>query len=59
MSDEYVEMDGAELEHRTDEAVLLDVGQDEPVWVPRSVCYQDDEGTWFIAHWFAYENGLI
>ena len=59
MSDSELVPVDATLVHETDSAVLLDVGQDEPVWVPKSICEEFEDGIWRIQEWYAYKNGLI
>ena len=45
--------------HSTDDAVLLDHGEDEPTWVPKSVGEENDDGDWLVEEWFAHKNGMI
>jgi len=65
MSDAYAEID-CEFEHDTDAAFLLDVGLDESVWVPKSVCNNlnnldanNYSGVMEIKEWWALKNELI
>ena len=53
-----VEVD-AELIREKKAAVLLDVGKNENIWVPRSCCRYKDVGTWMIVEWFALKKGII
>ena len=54
----WVEVD-AEIEAETEMAVLLDVGLDEPVWVPKSCFTQARDGDIKIVEWFALRKGII
>lgn len=60
---EYVELAYDEIEHETQNAWLIDFGDDEPQWVPISVINHEDfdpkEHTIEIAEWFATKEGLI
>ena len=59
MSDsDMVEIDAA-LVHETDAAVLLEYGEDEPMWVPKAVCEESEDGKWLVQEWFAYQRGMI
>ena len=56
---ERVEVDG-ELVAETDGAYCFDVGEEEDVWVPKSLCdLDDDEGSFMVEEWFAMKRGLI
>lgn len=49
--------------HETEDAWVLDCGEGEDVWVPKSVCdpfdADIDSHTWEIEEWFALREGLI
>lgn len=50
------------LKHETAKAYLVDVGESEPVWLPKSeVEYHDDGkgGIVRLPYWLAYKRGLI
>ncbi len=49
----------ATLVHETEKAVLLDAGGDKPVWVPKSVIEDNEDGTWSLPEEVALEKGLI
>ena len=49
----------AEVLHATDEAVLLDHGEDEPTWVPKSVAEENEDGDWLVEEWFALKEGMV
>ena len=57
---ERIEVDG-ELVDESDEAYCFDVSEDDPVWVPKSVCDLDDSGgsSFLVEEWFAMKKGLI
>lgn len=42
MSVEYCEID-VEVTKETDEAILCDVGEDEPLWIPKSLISDESE----------------
>lgn len=42
-----------------DKAYRLDVGGDVPIWVPKSQCEVNDDGTVTMPRWLAKERGLI
>lgn len=48
----------ARLVHETDRAWLLDTGDDEPTWVPKSMCEFDGE-TLTLRQSVAEEKGLV
>ncbi len=48
----------AELRHETDAAFLLDDG-DQKVWVPKSLVENNDDGTFQMPEWLAFEKNLI
>ena len=48
----------AELAHQTDDAFLLFDG-DKPVWVPKSLVEDNNDGTFAMPEWLAKEKGLI
>jgi len=50
------------LQHETPRAWLLDCGEKEPVWIPKSQAeFYDDRNGGIITmpHWLAREKGLI
>jgi hypothetical protein len=47
------------LVHETEKAVLLDAGGPEKVWVPKSQCEDNGDGTWSMPERVAREKGLI
>lgn len=50
----------AKYVHDTPKAWLLDVGQDEPVWIPKSLCEFDrHDGVLTLAENVAIEKGLV
>ena len=58
----YVEID-VTTKYETDKAVLFDTGNDEDVWVPKSVMEDwpsiGDSSTALIEEWFAIEKELV
>lgn len=63
---EYVEIECDEVKAETAMAVLLDLGEEEPKWVPKSLIdggqdlhEGDCPGTVSIAEWWAEKEGLI
>ena len=69
MDDETVSIEGARglRKSKSGQALLCDVGLDDPVWVPQSLISQDSEvykpdgetGVLIIPEWWAVENGLV
>lgn len=61
---ETVTIDGT-IEHETGKAILLDVGADDPVWIPKSQIVDMEsnraDGTVSveIPEWLALDKGLI
>lgn len=50
------------IRHETDKAYLVDVGEKEPVWLPKSMVEMFDHNSGPIVtmpHWLAKEKGLI
>ena len=47
--------------HETEQAMLIDVGEDDGVWIPKSVIQDRDEDAkaLFVEEWWAFENGMI
>lgn len=65
MSLEYCEVD-VEVIRETDAAILCDVGNDEPVWIPKSQISDESEvykagqaGTLLVAEWLALDKRMI
>ena len=51
-----------ELRHETPKAYLVDMGEKEPIWLPKSQCeyYKDRNGEIItMPTWLAREKGLI
>jgi hypothetical protein len=60
---DYVEIEGV-IEHETDLAVLVSAGDDEPVWIPKSLIGstetdKDGLSTLEVAEWFTVKEGLV
>ena len=50
----------ARLVHQTEKAWLLDTGNDEPTWLPKSACeFDEGDGTLTLPRSLAKEKGLI
>ncbi len=60
----------AELRHETDKAYLIYDGRSEIkkgdtapsdlcVWIPKSQCKMNDDGTFTLPYWLAMEKGFI
>jgi hypothetical protein len=48
----------AELRHETSRAYLIFDG-DQEVWLPKSQCEKNTDGTFTLPEWLAKEKGLI
>lgn len=48
----------AKIVHQTPSAYLLDVGNDEPVWVPKSQVEDNEDGTFTMPERLAIEKGI-
>ena len=51
------------VKHQTDDAVMIDFGQDAPTWIPKS-CMEDwpdvgDSGDVLVYQWTAIDKGLL
>lgn len=57
-NDDFYTFD-ATYEHETDQAILLECGEDEPVWFPRSQLEDNGDGTWTVPEWLALAKGII
>ena len=57
MSDDYTF--DAVVERETPEALLLDVGLDDPVWFPKSQCDDNGDGTFTVPQWIAEDKGIV
>ncbi|WP_114962064.1 hypothetical protein [Tritonibacter mobilis] len=50
----------ARLVHQTDKAWLLDTGEEEPTWLPKSACeFDEDTGILTLPRPLAEEKGLV
>ena len=49
----------AEIRHETANAYLLDIGSEEPVWFPKSIIQNNDDGTFSVPEWMAKDKGVI
>ena len=49
----------AKIVHETERALLLDVGQDEPLWFPKSIIENNDDGTFTVPEDYALNKGII
>ncbi len=49
----------ATVEHETQKAILIDAGLKEKVWLPKSQCEINDDGTISMKEWLAKDKGLI
>jgi hypothetical protein len=59
MRNDLVEID-AILIDKTENALLVDVGDDENVWLPSQTCTHDrDTQTVTLPEWLAIERGLV
>ena len=56
--DVIVEIRG-EIVKETERALLIDFGQDEPEWFPKSQITDNKHGTFEIPRWLAEEKGAI
>lgn len=48
----------ATLRHETKLAYLLHDGEKE-FWVPKSICENNNDGTFTVPQWFAEKEGLV
>lgn len=59
MRSNLIDLD-ARLVHQTDKALLMDLGDKEPVWLPKSaVEFNQATGTLTLPEPLAHEKGLI
>lgn len=58
MSDRLYDFD-AELKMETDKALLLDTGNDKPIWFPKSLTENNDDGTFTVPEWLAIDKGIV
>lgn len=49
----------AKIVHQTPKAFLLDVGNDEPIWMPKSIVQDNNDGTFTIPENYAKEKEII
>jgi hypothetical protein len=47
------------VQHETEKAWLLDVGEEKPVWVAKSQVEDNRDGTFTMPVWLARDKGLI
>ena len=52
-----VEIEG-EVVRETERAWLIDVDGDE-IWLPKSICTDNEDGTFTVPEWLAIEKGLV
>lgn len=43
----------------TDSAILLDHGDEEEAWFPKSIIEDNGDGTYTVPEWWAMEKGVI
>lgn len=53
-----VEVSG-KVVRETTAAYLVDVGEEEDIWLPKSQCEIEDDCTIIVEEWLARERGLI
>lgn len=58
MADRLYDFD-AIVVHQTERAILLDVGNDEPVWLPKSAVEDNNDGTFTCSERLAIEKGIL
>lgn len=51
------EFDG-EIVHQTDKAWLVKTDDDEEIWLPKSRCCNNHDGTFSVPYWLARAKGL-
>ncbi len=49
----------ADLKYETEKAYLIDSGDGDPVWVPKSHVEYDEMGEFLMPEWLAKDKGLI
>ena len=49
----------ATIKHETKDAFLLDVGEEEPMWLPKSQCKQESPNEFSLPVWLAEKKGLV
>lgn len=55
---DIVEID-AVLKHETEKGLLLDCGDGEPQWFPKSMVEDNGDGTFSMPEWLAKDKGVI
>ncbi len=58
MSDRLYDF-AATKRHETANAVLLDCGEETPVWFPKSQIEDNGDGTWTFPEWLAIEKEIV
>jgi len=62
MPTKYIDLAFDTVVRHTPGAILFDMGEEDPVWIPKSMISDDlDEGTKVVpvAEWWAVKEGLI
>lgn len=49
----------AKLVHETEKALLLDVGNEKPIWMPKSIVEDNGDGTFTVPETYALDKGII
>lgn len=49
----------AEIVHETEKALLLDVGEEKPIWFPKSIVEDNGDGTFTVPENYAKEKGIV
>lgn len=58
MKSELVDID-AKCRWNTDNAYLLDVGKENPVWFPKQYVEDNGDGTFTMPRWLAENKGVV
>jgi hypothetical protein len=45
--------------YETDKAFLLDIGNEKPVWFPKTHVEDNEDGTYAMPEWMALDKGAI
>ena len=55
---ERCEIDAEQIDE-TLMAYQIDIGTAEPIWIPKSVCDDNGDGTFTVEIWYAKAHGLV
>ncbi len=58
MTDELYDFAATRL-HETEHAVMLDTGNEDPVWFAKSLLEDNGDGTFTVPVWLARKKGIV